>query len=68
MDDVKLKRGDTAKAYKEVEVYDYDFNNSLARWLFVEDDTREDLKIETGKWIFEVPDDSLYSEINIDLE
>ena len=68
MDDVKLKRGDTAKAYKEVEVYDYDFNNPLARWLFVEDDTREDLKVETGKWIFEVPEDSLYSEINIDLE
>ena len=68
MDDVKLKRGNTAKAYKEVEVYDYDFNNPLARWLFVEDDTREDLKVETGKWIFEVPEDSLYSEINIDLE
>ena len=68
MNDVKLKRGNTAKAYKEVEVYDYDFNNPLARWLFVEDDTREDLKVETGKWIFEVPEDSLYSEINIDLE
>ena len=68
MDDIKLKRGENARAYKEIDVYCRNFDNAFARWLFVEDNRSKDKQIETGKWIFEVPEDSLYTEINIDLE